>query len=379
MPFPNSNLPTAAQPWGREIQKRLENAEITVKKNEINNVVRDSQLQTSYNRLDNTVIDVQEALAKAQEAIDSVITVEEAVYYPGTTEIDGGNIRANTIAANSISAGTLTGFTVQTSSGNAVVLDGPSNALFFRYNGSSIGSLKGATGPGGNYGVQLASGASTYIFMQPNQIDLISSSGGDYGISLNGSTIYLRGTVSSLTANSASITNACSAGSFSTGGSISGGSISGSTVSASNFSGTFNTSIASNTTSSFTGNLFINSSGNMFRYVAPSTELAKDNISPIEIDSDAFINVNPVTFNYKRDAVMTEDETQNKVLGFILEDFEKAGFGEFLEISAEDIGGKYRGLRYDKLYMFLHKVVQDQNKTIKSLEARLAALEAKVQ
>ena len=65
------------------------------------------------------------------------------------TQIAAGTITATEIAASTITvdklvAGTLTGYTVQTSSGsNAVVLDGPNNALGIKYGGTYAGWLVG--------------------------------------------------------------------------------------------------------------------------------------------------------------------------------------------------------------------------------------------
>jgi hypothetical protein len=53
--IPNSNLPASSQPWGREIQKRLQSLESEVARQKINNNSADSQIQASYKRLDETV------------------------------------------------------------------------------------------------------------------------------------------------------------------------------------------------------------------------------------------------------------------------------------------------------------------------------------
>ena len=53
--IPNSNLPASSQPWGREIQKRLETLESEVAKQKINNSSANSQLQSSYKKVDETV------------------------------------------------------------------------------------------------------------------------------------------------------------------------------------------------------------------------------------------------------------------------------------------------------------------------------------
>lgn len=58
MIFPNSNLPNDAQPWGREVQKRVEGLESTVKSNDVNNTARDRQLAASVARIDKTVTEL---------------------------------------------------------------------------------------------------------------------------------------------------------------------------------------------------------------------------------------------------------------------------------------------------------------------------------
>jgi hypothetical protein len=53
--IPNSNLPASSQPWGREIQKRLQTLESEVARQKINTSSANSQLQSSYKKVDETV------------------------------------------------------------------------------------------------------------------------------------------------------------------------------------------------------------------------------------------------------------------------------------------------------------------------------------
>ena len=66
----------------------------------------------------------------------------------GTTFIDGGNIITNTINANKIVVGTLTGFTIQTAaSGARIVMNGSTNKLqAYTSGGSSVVEIGGTTG-----------------------------------------------------------------------------------------------------------------------------------------------------------------------------------------------------------------------------------------
>jgi hypothetical protein len=57
--FPYSNLPISSQQWGRQIQERLELLETEAAKQKRNTNSADSQLQASYNRLDETVTEIE--------------------------------------------------------------------------------------------------------------------------------------------------------------------------------------------------------------------------------------------------------------------------------------------------------------------------------
>jgi hypothetical protein len=56
--IPNSNLPASSQPWGREIQKRIQSLESEILKQKTNSASADSQIESSYKRLDETVTEI---------------------------------------------------------------------------------------------------------------------------------------------------------------------------------------------------------------------------------------------------------------------------------------------------------------------------------
>ena len=145
------------------------------------------------------------------------------------------------------------------------------------------------------------------------------------------------------------------------------------------YSGNGFPTVGANTVSgaSFPANTFVSSAGNLARKTDASERRLKENINELEFDTEAFININPVTFNYKREAVSDDDQAARKNIGFILDDFEDAGLDEFLVFQAD--GDDFKQLRYDLMAIYLHKVVQEQGAQIKALEARLAALESKVE
>jgi hypothetical protein len=68
MVYPNSNLPTASQPWGKAIERDLERIQATVTSNEINNRTRDAQLMAAQQRLSAQVVGIAQVAADASSA-----------------------------------------------------------------------------------------------------------------------------------------------------------------------------------------------------------------------------------------------------------------------------------------------------------------------
>jgi hypothetical protein len=91
MIFPQSNLPTSAQPWAREVTKQLTSIIANVATNEVNNNARDNQLKSSIDAISkvSTVVSsgpAAEALTKANQALgglgslsspDSAYTIDQ--------------------------------------------------------------------------------------------------------------------------------------------------------------------------------------------------------------------------------------------------------------------------------------------------------------
>ena len=125
------------------------------------------------------------------------------------TQISSSYVYAGTINANQINAGTLTGFTIQTSSGtDAVILNGSSNALQFKSNGSVVANAVPLSVGGSTFGLLLHYGSTpnpsggTYpqIYMDSVGCNL-SASGGGSGIGLNVTTTFGVQAYGSFTAN----------------------------------------------------------------------------------------------------------------------------------------------------------------------------------
>lgn len=345
-------LAADVQPWARQVQKEVDNLKSNFQSAEVNNTTRDDQLASSLRQVQSAANEASQAAidaaAAAQEAADANAAAIQAnttattantnalealqdivdLASPGGPTLNASNLTAGTISAVDIGAVNISGASI---SGGSISSTG-SNGTVTLSNGSIAfagGGKTGSINPTSTYGLGLTSSDRVYV-SAPNGIE------GAYGSFAEVNGAFIEATTS--------------------------------------FRGTINTTIAANTQSTFAGNLFINSSGNMFRDPTISSQEAKENIEPYEFDTNAFIQVNPVTFNYKDGVFSNPGESDITQLGFILEDFESAGLGEHLVIPANEVD-QYKGLRYDKLYMFLHKVVQEQHEKIQQLEARLEALE----
>jgi hypothetical protein len=108
--IPSSNLPLSSQPWGREIQKKVETIESELSLQKTNSATVDSQLQSSYKRLDETVrslgtinVDVATITAISNEAV----TTANAATITANNALNGLTLKAN--ISNPSFTGTVSG------------------------------------------------------------------------------------------------------------------------------------------------------------------------------------------------------------------------------------------------------------------------------
>jgi hypothetical protein len=406
--FKRNYLPSQSRPWAKQVEDAVDASERNLKSLDVNNRSKDEQFAASLSRLDSATTDAAVAAeaaaiaatqagiaaSDAQDAADLANGIINNIYTPGTSEINGARVRNGTITVNeidtnyiysgNISAGqisagavyglSISGGTLSTSGSRHVEISG-SQATFYDQWGSYSGRI--TAGESNRASTLYAGTGSSGVFMYNGGLDLEAN--GQVRVT-GGNGFYSAGNITA--DNGLSVYG---------GANISGGLQVGqiNSTGSSNFthitaSGDYNgngfPTVASNTvsgTTTFAPNVFISSSsGNMARNTSSSERRAKENITNLEFDLDAFIAVNPVSFNYKREAVSDDEQAAAPNLGFILDDFADIGLSEFL-IAEPSEGDEYKQLRYQLLYMYLHKVVQSQDATIKNLTARIEALEAK--
>ena len=341
MIFPESKLPLDSQPWGREVTKQLSNAIDKIDSERVNNAARDSQLNSSIISVQAAVVKAQVAADAANEALASIISVEEAVYYPGTTEIDGGNIRANTIAANKISAGELIGFTIKTAAtGQRAELSGSNISFFNSTSPTSVGSISGNT-HNGTYNVIDISGMTT-VGGQLWALNGLNVSGG--AVVAGGSQITgdIQHNGGNLFVNGGYLQNI----------------------------DTYNRNVQS-------GRIMYVSSAGTYNS-ASSSERYKQDITPYEVDVEKLLLLEPVSFRYKQSVAEFGDDA-DVAHGFIAEQADSIGLTEFVDYELDEEGNpRPDNFRYIDFTAALLSVVKKQQETINSFETRLAALESKV-
>lgn len=99
--FPTNNLPTASQPWAREVQKQLVNLIASDNSERINNTARDNQLNSS-------IIALGGVVSQVTTALEEIGLLESTVLVPGEPDkINGANIKVGTLSASSITTGNL--------------------------------------------------------------------------------------------------------------------------------------------------------------------------------------------------------------------------------------------------------------------------------
>jgi hypothetical protein len=340
--FPKNNLPEPAQPWAREVQKQLANVIASNRANEINNATRDNQLNSSLISLSKVVSDVKTASDEATEALNGLLGL-------------GSSGSEYTLNASNITAGTITGITIQSaSSGTRVVM--LSSELQFYFGSSYVGKIQGNDN-------SWSSGAA---------LTLISSTGGAQ-ISLDGSEVSIFATSSG---NGLSVTNSenISYGNFrvtnalfSNGRIDSGGNMrSGGTLGRVELDGGGTTGAS------------INNAGNVIR--TASSERYKQDIGELVINYEDLLLLSPKKFRLKEEVIGSEEIEANKnaryYAGFIAEEIAETPLDIFVSYEKlEDGTSRPDGVYYAELTAALLAGIKHQDTLIKSLTERITTLE----
>ena len=317
--FPNNNLPTAAQPWAREVQKQLSNVIASDNSERINNTARDNQLNSSVLSLSAVVRDVSTV---AEEASDAAAAAAAAAATANTAATNASNAINGLIGLGSSGSGYTLNVSNITTGGTlrdgVLTLDSGSNSSVAIFNG----------------GVDINGPAA--------QVKVGNSGGG--GIRLEGAV------------NSSGLIQ--SGGNMRSGGTLGRVELDG--------GGTTGASI--------------NGSGNIVR--TSSSERYKQDIDDLNVDYEDVLLLSPKKFRLKQE-VNGDDEVKANAnaryyAGFIAEEIAETPLSIFVSYERlEDGTERPDGVYYAELTTALLQAIKHQDTLIKSLTERVTMLENK--
>jgi hypothetical protein len=314
--YPNSNLPSASQPWGREIQKNVENVTAQFLSERTNNTARDAQLEASYKRLSATSIETAAAVVTAQAAATAAgtaaATANSAI--SGLTSL-GSAGSAYSVYANNITGGTITGVTFRTAaSGTRIELSGTTMSTY--YGVSLVGYVYGDSEYGGSY--------------------KFVDSGGSNGVTVFNSQTILRGPVgnvfingSNLQINSSSSVDLVASSGFNVTGGMSVNSGDLVVNGAGTITGALKSAYTYANTVTSAANIYMASDG-IFKRSTASSARFKENIQDIKLvanlDPHKLLSLPVRAFSYKPEHQPDASDSRYNVLmpGFIAEEVEEA-------------------------------------------------------
>jgi hypothetical protein len=321
--FPNSNLPTSSQPWGREVTKQLSNIIASSTSAQINNAARDNQLNSSIIALNAVVNEVSVVAQEASAAAIAAQSAADAAAAAASTANTAANT-ANTAINGLLGLGsTGSGYTINVSnitSGGArdgvLTITSGSNSSINLFNGGvdiNGPAAQVRVGNAGNGGIRLEGQVTSNGLIQSGGN---MRSGGTLGrIELDG----------------------------------------GGTTGAS-----------------------INNAGNVIR--TTSSERYKQDIQDLEINYEDLLLLSPKKFRLKEEVSGSDEIEANKnaryYAGFIAEEIAQTPLDIFVSYEKlEDGTTRPDGVHYAELTSALLAGIKHQDGLIKSLTNRIETIE----
>jgi len=428
MVFPKSNLPSGSVPWGREVQKRIEETDSKLASLAINDRSDTKQLQDSYRRLDKTVQGLKEADVKIVDALalatQAALDANNAITAIGSLDEATSTYKIN---ADNLTAGTITGLNIvgntikSAAAGTRIEIVGTTLTAY--YGTIVAGEIVGAS-TGSNNGIRISEPTGHSVWVTSDSVWL-TTGGGAIGAYLyvsknNG---ILMGTTYSVSINagvritkSENISNNSSSSqgplvindgsyymkfdgneisSYTSGGSganlfLNGTGSNGAIIlgdgggatsvrNALNAQGGLTVSGGGITSSGIYSNLvsgrdmYITSAGVM-GYATSSRKYKRD-IEELDLDLNAILSIKPISFKYNIGLLKQENGNDPDEIqwGFIAEDLHDAGLTGIVDYDPET--GDVEGIKYARFVVALQAVVRSQQEQIKSLSDRIEILE----
>jgi hypothetical protein len=247
-----------------------------------------------------------------------------------------------TITAGYITGSTITGGIVQTSTGaNAVVMDGPSNALGIKYGGTYAGWLLGI-------------GAGQFMMHYGNSPSVTGYP-----------RVAVSSTTSSLAADGSNSLSITTSGNNMQGNMTFGGS-----------TNTFSNALAANGTITYPGvatgagtTMVVVTTGSRVAIVT-SSERFKEQVQYVNTDGwlNKVLAMKPITYKTSVDFI-TEGEPNELQYGFLAEDIYDLGGGLEKAVILDPLGDPF-SLSYDRLTVFLTLAMKEINARLNTLEGK---------
>lgn len=380
--FKKSYLPSQSQPWAKQVEDKVDTTERSLKSLDVNNRSKDEQFSASLNRLDGAVIEARSASELADAAQNTAIAANNAATTANanaisalqglgsldeatsTYKINASNLTVGTLNGDRLNGETITGVTITGGSLNTtqsslknVEISGSS--AYFKYNGGIVGEVTsdsaGRLLVSGNSGLYLNSGAagSTHFgtggFAVGDSADLSILNGALKLGTLSGGS-YI---ISSFIRNA---TGQMEGPGFRATGDV-------------NVSGDifYAADTGTGDIAYFSGNKIVKGTSSA-RY--------KQQIQEMPV-LDEILTMPLKTFKYNSEVERDGDDAP-KLYGYIAEELHDLGLTDFVTYEEQEDGTVLpNGVRQISILTALHRIVQEQDKTIKDLNTRIEALEAK--
>jgi hypothetical protein len=330
--FPNSNLATASQPWGREVQKRVTNLESQFALQRTNGATVDAQLQSSYRRLDETV----KGLLQADIDINSALTLANKGIADAASAASAAQTAANEAAAAASTANTAAN-TANTAINGLIGLGSDGSSYTLRASNITSGGVRDGV-------LTLSSGSNSSITLFNGGVDIYGPSAqvrvgtaGNGGITIDGQVAILGGNLRAPGITSTQFLQAENhAGGGTTGASI-------------------------------------NNNGTIIR--TSSSERYKQDIENLQVSYEDVLTLQPKRFRLKDEAA--ENTDARYYAGFIAEEIDQTSLKDFVAYQTLEDGTKRPdGVYYGELTAALLEAIKHQDALIKSLTDRIVALES---
>lgn len=424
--FPPNNLQLSSKNWGRALENRLVAIESNFKSAEINNLARDSRSLSNFARLDVAVTRITNVLTAVDLLTSTTATLDELlddlgvdlsgvtsnIYFPGTTQLNGARLRVGTVVADTVAAGfvyagsivggqitggTITGTTIQTAGPSRIILNNSARSLQFTDGNDSVVANVFSAESGFYLSSSSVPDTAAQNFLKLNDQGFVLRAGVGGIISGFGSSLEFSGSNGITFNNNVTMSGSLSVSSFNP-SSISTSSISTPSLNISTLNlsqdqvsgrlaantgilcqgalgvtGTMTYIAAQGTGTAFP--LYWNSTSNVV-YRLQSSERYKTDIKNAEIDYEKLIQVQPRTFKNKKDVEDFGIENAELTYGYIAEEMHDLGLTDFV-VYEDDENGNSRpeSVNYMSMAIATHALIKHQDTLIKSLEARLTALE----